>query len=668
MSRARAGLHIFVLLFALSTIPGLLIAYDPSLSIPAFLFIWVGAALYLGLVIFARSERLLRAAALTYLGTSASLALFVVSQYRYLGYDESDLVVPFGILISVLPDLGGPRIHPNAAASFMEAAIPVGVALAVTGRRTASKVALWVACATILYAIVLTASRGALLALTVTGFLALLLFLIFPRLRKGVPRRSRVAVVALLALAILLAAWIAANSSLSSASLQPPQAINSFLSSTLERATDRFTLYNNSLYLVRDYLFTGAGLGNTFGMVYSRYGLLLYVPFLYYPHNLFLSAWFNQGLVGLIALAGIGLSLLLLISRMTRAAKPSPLFLGAWLGAIVVLLHGVTDAPQYDPHSYWVMPVFFAILGLITASAARTPVTARPTLNPTGHGLGPTLNPTRHRLINSTRPTLHGLNPIMNPNRHVLDPIRNFIRTALNLALDPARHALNPALSHTRHALNPALGPTRHALNPALGPTRHALNPALSHTRHAPNPIHPPSVTTVAGLTVIFILALSIVMIFGKTLEAAWHTNLGALAETQSDLSPHLSDENRANFCQLAESHYRAALAIDPAWPSAQRRLGNLLVRLDRFDEAVPLLELAYRAEPANPAALKGLGLAYTWTGRTEEAAHLLRQVAFPSDMRAELRYWAFYRSARGQSLLSTYALESLSRAYPRRP
>ena len=54
----------------------------------------------------------------------------------------------------------------------------------------------------------------------------------------------------------------------------------SVLNSTFAEASIRLQLYRNSLYLIRDYAFTGIGLGSTFAMVYSRYGLLIFVPFL----------------------------------------------------------------------------------------------------------------------------------------------------------------------------------------------------------------------------------------------------------------------------------------------------------------------------------------------------------------------------------------------------
>jgi hypothetical protein len=40
-----------------------------------------------------------------------------------------------------------------------------------------------------------------------------------------------------------------------------------FLGSAFARVSDRGVLFQNSLHLARDYLFTGIGLGDSFGMV-----------------------------------------------------------------------------------------------------------------------------------------------------------------------------------------------------------------------------------------------------------------------------------------------------------------------------------------------------------------------------------------------------------------
>jgi hypothetical protein len=310
-------------------------------------------------------------------------------------------------------------------------------------------------------------------------------------------------------------------------------------------------LFLNSLYLAGDYAFTGVGLGDTFAMVYSRYSLLIFVPFLTYAHNLPLSVWLNQGLLGLTALAGTIVAFYVFVRCAHRAAPPA-IFHGAWLGVTATFLHGLTDARQYAD-SRWVMPMLFVSIGLAVASG------------------------------------------------------------------------------------------------------RLAIGEAGNRSRSVPRPI-------AIGIPIILI---ALIVLFNRSISATWNTNLGAIDETRAELAPDLTPPQRAAGYASAEASYRTALASDPAWPNANRRLGNLLVNLDRFDAAAPPLEAAFAQEPGYPAAIKGLGLAYVWIGRTQDAARQFLRLDDPTSMVEELFTWANYRREQDRPLLSAYALETALAIYP---
>ncbi len=150
-------------------------------------------------------------------------------------------------------------------------------------------------------------------------------------------------------------------------------------------------------------------------------------------------------------------------------------------------------------------------------------------------------------------------------------------------------------------------------------------------------------------------------VVFNKQILAAWHTNLGALAETRGDsiIQPNISQFERREYLKTARDEYEQALQIDPDYPNANRRLGNLNVNGNAFREAVPLLEKAYAAEPDYPASIKGLGLAYMWMGRTQEAACVLSNLPDVVAMDNELYTWQVFRHEERQDLLSAYALET---------
>jgi tetratricopeptide (TPR) repeat protein/O-antigen ligase len=161
-----------------------------------------------------------------------------------------------------------------------------------------------------------------------------------------------------------------------------------------------------------------------------------------------------------------------------------------------------------------------------------------------------------------------------------------------------------------------------------------------------------------AGAAVVLVAGF---VIFNRQVLAAWHTNLGALAETRGDefIQPNIGKENRDAYIKIARDEYQQALALDPDFPNLNRRLGNLNVGGEAFKEAVPLLEKAYTAEPDYIASIKGLGLAYTWNGETDKAACVFKQLPDVKAIDEELYTWQNFRHEQQQDLLSAYALET---------
>lgn len=537
----------FMLLFALSAVLGVLPAYDPGLSMGALAAILLGVALYFAVAYLAHSAQSIRLIAVAGLITTAVLGLYFITQYDYQNYPETgSIIARLGQLTTLLPDLNGFSPFPNAVATFLEVAVPLGTALALSSRRTASRIALVMGTLIVTYAIFLTVSRGSWLALAATSGIAAALVILarLPRRLAMIAVGVGIVAVAVAAIAIIL--------------LGPERL--PFLASTFSRATDRGRLYHNSLYLMGDYVFTGAGLGETFSMVYSRYGLLIQVPFLTYAHNLVLSIWRNQGLLGLVAFGGLVASFYLFVRRTYRHAQPSLVFHGAWLGVTATLLHGLTDATRYAGGNHWVMPMMFVWMGLTVASG--------------------------------------------------------------RLAL------------------------------------REATSDSPIRSRSISRPI---AIGVVAAIVILG-------FVFNRPILAAWHTNLGAIAEARAELADGLTHDQRLDGYAAAAAEYQAALTIDPNQPNANRRLGNLWVNLDRFDEAVPLLEAAFEKESDNPAAIKGLGLAYTWVGQTEDAARMFHLLDDPVAMNEELYVWGNYRSEQDIPLLAAYAYETAQAMYPDSP
>jgi tetratricopeptide (TPR) repeat protein len=329
--------------------------------------------------------------------------------------------------------------------------------------------------------------------------------------------------------------------------------------SILETANSRLILYRNSLHLLADYPFTGLGLGDTFAMLYSRYQLLIPVPFLTYSHNLFLSVGLGLGGLGLLALAWLLASFYAFVIRVEKArgkVRHLLLFRAAWLGATVTFIHGLTDAPQFTG-SGWTMPMLFGILGLTVA-------------------LG---------------------------------------RSALN---EDDREEAERDARYRRWGW--------------------------------------------LALAAVVVILFGLAAIFWRPLMGAWYANLGALQQTQAELSPNLDSAAREAAATQAVNYFARALTLVPAQATANRRLGLMALNRENFETAAIYLEQAYQQEPKNQATLKALGYAYLWTGQPDLALKLLQQIDDQSELVEELDTWSWWWSTQNRVDLSRYSGEMAQR------
>jgi hypothetical protein len=290
---------------------------------------------------------------------------------------------------------------------------------------------------------------------------------------------------------------------------------------------DRRAIWHNSVDLIGDYLFTGTGLAG-FEMVYSTYALLAHVGHTVHAHNLWLDMWLNQGIVGVLALAGMVLNAVW--------PKPSSAWrMGSLLTLGVILLHSLVDDPYYG-YGGAALPIVFIPLGLLARSGVET-----------------------------------------------------------------------PSGSAAR---------------------RQRSQPAL-----------------VIWGGAALLLIISLVTPAGR---AAAEANLGALAQTQAELSvyswPQIPMQDALRRPELsnlsaAEAHYHAALALDPANATANRRLGQIELAREQFVEACGHLETAYQAAPQQRATRQLLGECRALAGQTEEAVKLWKTIDV-GQSQLNIRYW----------------------------
>jgi putative inorganic carbon (hco3(-)) transporter len=346
-------------LFLLGGGLGLLASYDASLSAPGLLWLSAGTALYIAVVSIARSDAHLRWAAVSAVVAATLAALVLAAQYRYLGFEEKfGVIARLGRFTSApFPPIDGQFVQQNAVATFLEGALPLVIGLAAASRGLWRLT--WLACVLVIaWGVVLTGSRGAWAALAMGALLGGLATLRSASLRRW--NRTW------LARAMVLAGITLVGIALIGASHR-----QHILDSAAFRAADRWTLYRNSLFLALDFPLSGIGPGATFGMIYSHFQLLIPVFYLGYAHNLFLAIWLGQGLLGLLGFGGLLLASGRLVWRGLLHGDDRPssrIGRAAAVGCAVVLLHGLTDAPQYGD-AWYAMLMIFVLLGVMIAAA-----------------------------------------------------------------------------------------------------------------------------------------------------------------------------------------------------------------------------------------------------------------------------------------------------------
>jgi len=299
----------------------------------------------------------------------------VVSGYYLLTHDWELLPAKIGFVNQILlrwmeqrPAVNLASLPANVAASLMAISVPMLVAWGAHAlyRNRKDKVALAaIVTALIVVVLFLSTSRGAWLGLALALTIGLLVFL-----SRLIANRSRFSPGLLLAILLLTVAVVAgvlivvfsggATALLGSVQSAPG-------------ASDRYSLYINTINLIRDFPITGSGLASFAGL-YSQY--ILGIPFFFLPngHNLFLDVGLEQGPLGLIAVAIIFLGSFVLLVRgddaengllSENSRSQLILHLGIASSMIIMLVHGLLEDTVYGSQFALFL---FALPGLAVAT------------------------------------------------------------------------------------------------------------------------------------------------------------------------------------------------------------------------------------------------------------------------------------------------------------
>jgi O-antigen ligase len=332
--------------------------HDPKTAREAMAWLcgWGGLAILIGRI--SDHRRIWNLCATAVVLAAACVALYFIAQFSYLGVDPK---VPALAAIGRLASSAVPRIgtwspFSNSVATCLEGLMLFGVGLTLMPQTPAMR---WVhvgATAVIAIALGLTMSRGAWLGVAAGGVTWVVVQTAARRVR---PALALGALLVVLALGITMT-W---NGGLDGVARLAALAGSPFI------RLDRLDIYHKSLSLLDDVGLTGLGPGGQYAMAFSKFALLIQVPFVTYPHQFTLHLWLAYGVAGLAAWVW-WMSGCAALAATAERQRVTPAVRGAWCGIVAVLVHGLTDARQsVDP---WTWGPLFVLCALVVGRHRRT--------------------------------------------------------------------------------------------------------------------------------------------------------------------------------------------------------------------------------------------------------------------------------------------------------
>lgn len=133
------------------------------------------------------------------------------------------------------------------------------------------------------------------------------------------------------------------------------------------------------------------------------------------------------------------------------------------------------------------------------------------------------------------------------------------------------------------------------------------------------------------------------------TVQAAFHANVGAVAQSKIELSVYswpqwaVQDEVRRSktiALDTAIAHYEAALTLDVTNITARSRLGQIALSQGNYQDALHHLEQAHATAPQLSMVRRLLGEAFTVSGDVERGAALWNSIAIDEQWIDQRRWW----------------------------
>ena len=349
----RTPIDISVLLLLLMIPITLWATAIPSKTYPQVYRLLTGVIFLYSIVNWARTSARIRGLVLGVVLATLFLALFATISVEWT--QQKLLFIPASLydrFILLVKD----TIHRNVMAGYLIILFPVTLGLLLFAwkeLRGKNRLLLLIVACTVFGILILTQSRGALLALGVV-----LLMMIVLRWKWGwiaIP-------FSLMAVGGMIALW-GADKFL--------QVLSSGVS--LEGLEGRLEVWSRAIYMIQDFPITGIGLGLFTDVADNLYPFFLNAPgSVTHAHNLFLQIAVDVGIPGLIAWLAILITMLILSWQLYRIGCKKGDNWTAGLGAgllcsqLALITHGLLDAVTWG--AVRPVPIVWALWGLICAA------------------------------------------------------------------------------------------------------------------------------------------------------------------------------------------------------------------------------------------------------------------------------------------------------------
>ena len=342
----KTQVDVFVIIFFITAIVGYWASFDQEIAWRKLWLIATTVLLYYALS--AQPKENLSVVSAIFFCIGVGISLHYLLSYDFVGAPRKlQIANTIGRwLVEFRPKFGWTSIHPNYAAGIAATTTPfIFYTISELRKKKNSQVLIFtlilMGLVISLFAIFMATSRGIWMAiLSALGVWLLWRFINLRGINFQIKKEALFPVIVMIYLALIVAVLY----------LGPANSVETFSSKYFFGTGSRAELFGRSLFILRDFPFTGGGLG-AFPGLYSHY--ILGIPYFNVPnsHNMFLDVAIEQGLLGGISFFTIFFFSVWFVACEITKSDSKELQLFNWLvllTLVTAVIHGMVDDYLYN--------------------------------------------------------------------------------------------------------------------------------------------------------------------------------------------------------------------------------------------------------------------------------------------------------------------------------